>query len=195
MPRFAILMPPFAASGILGNMTLSVELLLDARSEEAVREEWIALEARGFSSLAAHVSESNRPHISVFSSAVSIDTGLLSGADIAVPFEIRLGSPVLFGSGPRRVLARSVIPSLPMLELHTAVHRQLGPRAMTMSPGDSQLVPGSWMPHVTLARRLRLASLAEALELIGGDIHGQVVGVRRWDSESRTVTMLAGTGE
>jgi hypothetical protein len=83
------------------------------------------------------------------------------------------------GSGSRRVLARSVVPSIRLLQLHAAVHEQLG------------LTDDGWTPHVTLAKRLQVASLAEALELLGPSITGAATGIRSYDPDTRAVSTLA----
>ena len=179
----------------------SVELLLDSTSEALVRADWEALEAEGLSSLAAHRAASNRPHITVVAGTTDAATEALAGAAIAVPFAVTLGPPILFGAGPRRVLARSVVPSAELLSLHAAVHEQavheqaVHEQAVHEQLGaapdsEPRLRPGTWVPHVTLARRIRLDDLAKALDLLGDDITGQVVGVRRWNSETREITML-----
>lgn len=165
--------------------TVSIELLLDDETERRVRHEWEALAARNLSSLAPHTSPSNRPHISVL---VRTELARLDGAELAalLPLPLTLGAPLLFGEGERRVLARSVIPSRPLLELHAAVHAWAG-------PGDDadHTRPGQWTPHVTLARRTRIETLAAALEVVGPDIEGAAVGLRRWDASTATVTTLA----
>jgi hypothetical protein len=43
---------------------------------------------------------------------------------------------------------------------------------------------------VTLARRLRVADLPQALGLVGGAMPGRALALRRWDAESATVTDL-----
>jgi len=174
----------------------SVELLLDSTSEALVRADWDALEAEGLSSLAAHRATSNRPHITVVAGTTDAATEALAGAAIAVPFAVTLGPPILFGAGPRRVLARSVVPSAELLSLHAAVHEQavheqaVHEQLGAATDSELRLRPRNWVPHVTLARRIRLDDLAKALDLLGDDITGQVVGVRRWNSETREITML-----
>ena len=171
----------------------SVELLLDSTSEALVRADWDALEAEGLSSLAAHRATSNRPHITVVAGTTDAATEALAGAAIAVPFAVTLGPPILFGAGPRRVLARSVVPNAELLSLHAAVHEQAVHEQLGATPdSEPRLRPGNWVPHVTLARRIRLDDLAKALDLLGDDITGQVVSVRRWNSETREITQLAG---
>ena len=70
-------------------------------------------------------------------------------------------------------------------DLHAAVHA-----AVPAGDDASHTAPGSWTPHITLARRLRLGSLPEALDLIGPASAGTGVSLRRWDSASATVTAL-----
>jgi hypothetical protein len=163
---------------------VSIELLLDPETEAAVRAEWEALADAGFSSLARHESESNRPHVTLLVRTVlpAFDAG---SALVRAPFALTLGAPVLFGAGDRRVLARSIVPSAELLELHTAVHGAAG-------TGDDapHTASGAWTPHVTLARRLRLADVAAALPLVGGELPGHAVGLRRWDAATATVTDL-----
>ena len=166
---------------------VSVELLLDESSELAVRSNWGALAARGMSSLAAHTGSSNRPHITLYSGASAELAEALSGAAVAVPVAIVIGAPILFGEGPRRVLARSVALSDALTELHAAVFDQL--RDGSDNP---RFRPGSWIPHVTIARRLQVASLDTALALLGPSIDATAVGIRLWNSQTRTVTLIAG---
>jgi hypothetical protein len=160
---------------------VSIDIVFDPETEAFVRAEWDALEARGLSSLAAYKDPNNRPHISLYSGTTDDAASALHGSAIAVPFAVRLGPPILFGSGPRRVLARSVVPTRALLDLRTAVHQQLAPIGA---------VAIEWMPHVTLARRMQLSSLQEALGLVGDDITGRATGLRSWNSDTRTVTAL-----
>lgn len=163
----------------------SIELLFDPATEAAVRAEWDALAAHGLSSLAAHTSASNRPHLTlvVRSDLPPFDASSL--ADIAA-FPITLGAPLLFGTGDRRVLVRSIAPTTELLDVHAAVHALVGP-----GEDAPHTAPGCWTPHVTLARRLRVADLPAALDLLGGDIRGEAVSVRRWDPLTATTTTLA----
>ncbi|MFJ4223326.1 2'-5' RNA ligase family protein [Microbacterium sp. NPDC089695] len=162
----------------------SLELLLDPEAEAAVRAEWEALAALGVSSLARHTAASNRPHVTL---VVRIDLPVPDAGvftDLrAVP--ITLGAPVLFGSGDRRVLARSVVPSAELLEFHRAVHAAVGP-----GEDAPHTAPGSWTPHVTLARRLRVADLPTALDVVGGDIPTHARALRHWAPETATVTTV-----
>ncbi|MCS5722843.1 2'-5' RNA ligase family protein [Herbiconiux sp. CPCC 203407] len=182
---------------------VSLELLLDPVTEMRVMAEWEALAGAGLSSLAAHTAASNRPHITLL-----VRSGLTSpapealAAAIALPLPVELGAPLLFGAGDRRVLVRSVVPSPALLHLHSVVHDLAG-------PGDDapHTRPAQWTPHVTLARRLRLDTLPQALRLLddtaeraadagavassgAADSGSSATALRRWDAASATVTHL-----
>lgn len=163
----------------------SIELLLDAEAEAAVRAEWDALAAAGMSSMAPHASESNRPHITLLARRGGVPHPLAL-PDGILPLPLVLGAPLLFGDGDRRVLVRSVVPSAALLTLHSAVRDAAG-------AGDDvdHMAPGTWTPHVTLARRLRLGDLEHALPLIGGEVVAAGVAIRQWDAATRTVTPIA----
>ncbi|MFF7293706.1 2'-5' RNA ligase family protein [Microbacterium sp. NPDC008134] len=162
----------------------TIEMLLDRAAETAVRAEWEALAALGLSSLGRHTSPSNRPHLTLLARVdlPRFDADVLDG----IPsFPITLGAPLLFGTGDRRVLARSIVPTAELLDLHALIHAAAGP-----SEDAPHTAPGEWTPHVTLARRLRVTDLGAALEAVGGDIHGRVTDLRRWDPGTATVTTV-----
>lgn len=163
---------------------ISVELLLDEATETAVRAEWDALAAAGLSSMAAHTAASNRPHVTLLvrSALKRLDDAALTARPA---FPVRLGAPLLFGDGDRRVLVRNVIPSHALLALHADVHLAAG-------AGDDapHTAPGRWTPHVTLARRVGLQDLDRALPLVGGEITGTARALRRWDAAERRITPL-----
>jgi 2'-5' RNA ligase len=163
---------------------VSIELLLDEATERAVRAEWQRLAEAGLSSMAAHTASSNRPHLTLLVREMLPDPSF--DAILTRPaFAVVLGAPLLFGSGDRRVLARSVIPSQELLDLHARVHALAG--AGDDAPHTSV---GAWTPHVTLARQMKLTDAATALPLIGGELHARARGLRRWDSARQLVTSL-----
>ena len=88
----------------------SIELLLDPDAEAAVRAEWDALAARRLSSLAGHTSASNRPHVTLVA-RIGLSPPDPDAFATIPSFPITLGAPLLFGSGDRRVLARSIVPT------------------------------------------------------------------------------------
>ena len=64
------------------------------------------------------------------------------------------------------------------------------PDAAGFGDGVDHMEPGSWTPHVTLARRMRLADLDRALPLVGGELACEGVALHRWHAGTRTVTVL-----
>jgi 2'-5' RNA ligase len=172
---------------------VSLELLLDPDLEEHIRAEWRALADAGLSSLTAHTAPSNRPHITLLvRPTIPTLTWAELGAAIALPIDLTIGDPVLFGAGDRRVLARSVVPSAALLDLHASLHRLAG-ESGTDAPHTK---PGDWTPHITLARRIRLDDLPLALRLLdevrapGRPAPARATVLRRWDAASASITEL-----
>lgn len=163
---------------------VSIELLLDPDTEARVRADWARLADAGLSSLGAHPAPSNRPHITLLVRPALGQVAFAAAASL-LPVRIDLAEPVTFVHGDRAVLAWRVEPHDELRELHRAVHD-------AAPPGDDapHTAPGAWTPHVTLARRLRVAALPEALALIGPSCRGAGVSLRRWDSATATVTPL-----
>jgi hypothetical protein len=180
-------------------MVQSIELLLDEDAEAALRASWTALAAADLPSLATHTGGSNRPHVTL---AVTGGSGLaraepglravfdgwgLAGAGLRGT----VGAPMLFGGHHGRwVLARQIVPSRPLLTVHAAVHRALQLHVPDVEV-VAQTLPDAWTPHVTLARRIDAARLAEALDVIEvAPIPFRFRGARLWDSVERTVSPL-----
>ncbi|MGZ8804565.1 MAG: 2'-5' RNA ligase family protein [Microbacterium sp.] len=164
---------------------VSIELLLDSDSEARVRADWESLAAAGLSSLAAHRAASNRPHITLVVRPTLPDIAFTDEIS-RLPIRVTLAEPLVFRHGDRGVLARRVVPTTELLHLHRAIHA-----AIPDGPDAAHTRPGEWIPHVTLARRLRLVSLPDALRLVGPEHTGTAVALRRWDSARATVTDLS----
>jgi len=165
---------------------VSIELLLDPDTEARVRADWQRLAEAGMSSLGAYRSPTNRPHVTLL---VRPDLAAIAFTEAItrLPVALTLAEPVVFAHGDRGVLAWRVEPSEDLLALHRAVHVAAGPRS-----DAAHTAPGDWTPHITLARRLRLETLPEALALLDGPAHvGAGVSLRRWDAASATVTDLS----
>lgn len=168
----------------------SLELILDDELDASVREKWGLLQAVGVSSMGASAAVSNRPHVTLLARPA---LGWIDVSSLAplLPIAVSLGAPVLFGVGERRVLALSVVPSGELLAFHRAVHHCAGG-----GEDAPHTAVGEWSPHVTLARRIKTADVAAALALIeGGELRGEAVGLRRWDSEGRQATTLLPSGD
>jgi 2'-5' RNA ligase len=171
---------------------VSLELLLDSGLEARIRAQWQALAGVGFSSLAAHTAPSNRPHITlVVRPSIRWMTRAELNAVVSLPLELEIGDPILFGEGERRVLARSVLPTPSLLDFHASLHALIG----ESSEDAPHTRPGEWVPHITLARRIRQADIPQALRLIddarsSSSTVPTATTLRRWDAESATITEL-----
>jgi hypothetical protein len=160
----------------------SVELVFDPDTEAAVRHIWDGLRQAGIPSQAP----ASRPHTTL-TVAERIDPEvdeLLRTSGARFPFPCRIGAPLFFGRA-KVVLARLVVPTAELLDLHAEVHRLCLPY---LSPGPmANALPGQWTGHVTLARRLVPAQMGRALRIAGKprEIDGHVIGLRRWDGNTK----------
>ena len=163
-------------------MVHSVELVFDPDTEAAIRHIWDGLREAGIPSQAP----ASRPHATL-TVAERIDPEvdqLLSSLADRFPLSCRIGAPLLFGRS-KVVLARLVVPTTPLLDVHADVHRLCMPH---LQPGPMpNALPGQWTGHVTLARRLVPGQLGRALRIAGKpqEIAGSVIGVRRWDGNKK----------
>ncbi len=163
----------------------SIELLLDDAADAAIRDRWRSLAAVGVNPAIG------RPHCTVIAGTH------ISGADphlatIAqrLPIPVLIGPPVVFPAGRGLfTLAASVVPSSELLSVHATVHRLCG-------DGVDELVdhvaPGSWTPHITLARRVAADRLGSALTLDWSPISAHANAIRRWDGDTASETVVAG---
>ena len=163
-------------------MVHSVELVFDPDTEASVRHIWDWLREAGIPSQAP----ASRPH-STLTVAERIDPEvdeLLATLLPRFPFACRIGAPLFFGRA-KAVLARLVVPTVELLDVHAEVYRMCLPH---LSPGPMpNALPGQWTAHVTLARRVVPAQLGRALRIAGRppEIAGRVVGLRRWDGNAK----------
>ncbi|WP_026549452.1 2'-5' RNA ligase family protein [Arthrobacter sp. Br18] len=171
-------------------MTDSVELLLDPVAQNAVLEDWKALEDTGLPNSSRHASWSNSPHITLAAAAridAEHDAGLAAAAQ-ALPIALATAGLLVFPTRNKFVLARQVVCSPAMMELHRRIWAVLAvahPVPTTMA--------GQWTPHLTLARGLTAEELARAAAAISRrelpPLHA--VAARRWDSVGKAVVLLA----
>ena len=163
-------------------MVHSVELVFDPDTEAAVRHIWDVLREAGIPSQAP----ASRPHATL-TVAERIDPevdGLMTTLGARFPFPCRIGAPLLFGRS-KAVLTRLVLPTAELVDVHAEVHRLCLPHVY---PGPmTNAMPGQWTPHVTMARRVVADQLGQALRIAGEppEIVGNVVGLRRWDGNSK----------
>lgn len=178
----------------------AVELVLDEAGEQAVRASWAALEAGGVPSLARHTGATHRPHVTVLSGPPPPEEALRLAAEVIgglLPVDLHVSGLGLLGRPGRSTLVELVTPPIALLGVRA--------RLVELWPGAD---PRPWLPHLTLAQRLRPEAVATALSLLaqpspgecsaeaaapsaaGGEIR-RVVGVRWWDPEQNRVVMLA----
>lgn len=163
-------------------MVHSIELVFDADTETAIRQIWADLAAAGIPSQAP----ASRPHVTLVVAQridPQVDTAL-SGVIDALPLPCILGATLIFGRS-HGVLARLVVPTSALLDLHEQVYRLCAPHLI---PGPMpNAAPGQWTAHTTLARRVGPAQLGRAQRIAGrSEIAGRFVGLRRWDGNART---------
>ena len=183
-----------AADGLAGAVH-SIELLLDAATDAAVRDQWQALRAAELPTQADHPGDSNAPHVTLAARPLfddAADERLREAFAAALPLPVDLGSLVVFGAPPRGlVLVRLVVVRAELLDLHARVHD-----ALERSEHDARhTTPGHWTPHVTLAHRMTPDQLARAIEVLdeapAAPLDGaRLVAGRRWDGTAKLVTEL-----
>ena len=177
-------------------MTQSLELLLADDLDAEVRRQWAVLADAGLPSQSHHTGPSNRPHVtmSIASSVPAYgETAVKAALTGRLPLAVALGGLLCFPArGDRQVLARLVVPTVQLLELHaTCAHLFEG-----WPGGDHpRMQVGGWTAHITLAR-LPTTQVGAALAALGPDITdaasvGTAVAARRWDSDARSEWRVA----
>lgn len=178
-------------------MAHSVEVLLDERSDAVIRAQWQALAEADLPSQIRVKSPTNRPHITLLAAeriSPEVDD-VLRGLTDRLPFECVVGAPLVFG-GHSLTLARLIVPSARLLELHAEVYRLTLPH-LTGEP-FGHCMPGHWTAHVTLGRRFDAEQIGPALAAVQArgdgtaDLGARIVGMRRWDSDQRVDQLLIG---
>jgi len=163
-------------------MVHSVELVFDPDTEAAIRHIWDGLAQAGIPSQAP----ASRPHATL-TVAERIDPevdALLAPLTARFPFPCRIGAPLFFGRA-KAVLARLLVPTTALLDVHAQVHELCLPH---LHPGPmSNALPGQWTGHATMARRVVPAQMGRAVRIAGKppEIKGVIVGLRRWDGNSK----------
>jgi hypothetical protein len=153
-------------------VALSVCLLLDAPADRAVRAVWRRLENAGVRSLLSHTHGRHLPHLSL-ASLRSYALGDVTSALAALPTPVN--SPVHFdGLGMFRRSRCWLLPAVTrdLLDRQAAVVRAV---SATGADLHRHYVPGTWLPHLTLAPRVHLTDLPvvahaafEILPLVAG---------------------------
>lgn len=184
-------------------MAHSVDFLFDDESERRLRALWDALAASNLPNAGRNPSPTNRPHVTA-AATHRID----AAADHAIhqctetlPIPVTIGAPLVFGRDDRLVVALLVVPTARLLAAHVRVVEALSGHAFTADdePGVfSHSLPGSWTPHVTMARRVHSDTLGDVVAALDLSSHSgrpdgalaTITAIRRWDGDSRTDVVL-----
>ncbi len=165
----------------------SLDLLLDAEGERAVRDEWERVASAGVPGAGVRRDAGHAPHLTV-----AEREGVAAEADAALdalvahlPLTLHLGAPVVLGAAGRRVVARVVAPTSALLHLHAEAARLLGPDG-----GPPWSAPGRWVPHLTVTGRLTDDEVVPALGALGAPYDVVGARLRRWMPGTRTLRDL-----
>ena len=140
-------------------MAQALEFLFDDDADRAVRALWSRLEAAGIPSLATRTHGRHRPHVT-FALATSIPTATRDAlradlARLAIP-RLWLSTLAAFSSADQVLMLAAVVDT-ELLAVHSAVHDVLAGRVKAPS---AYYLPGSWVPHCTLAQGLAPAEVS-----------------------------------
>jgi 2'-5' RNA ligase len=164
-----------------------VELVCDEALDAAVRGVWRRLEAAGLPSLATHPHPTNRPHVTL-ATADDLTPGMLAdlrAALAALPVPVRLDGLIFF-DGRMGMAVWRIAADDPLLRLQAEVWR-----ALDGAQRNPQHEPQAWVPHISLARRVRPEQRAAVQAVAGAAAAGgTLVAARSYDSGTRTVSEL-----
>ena len=163
-------------------MVHSIELLFDPDTEATIRDIWDALASAGIPSQAP----AGRPHVTLAVAdriAEEADAQLRPVTE-RLPLGCAVGASLVLGRS-NAILARLIVPTAEVLDLHAEVHRLSGEH-LAPAPAPNSL-PGHWTPHVTLARRVGGPALSRALRIAGRPplIEGSFAGLRHWNGDKK----------
>lgn len=164
----------------------SLDLILGDTASARIRAQWDALSAAGLPSQARHRSFSNAPHVTLLQAASippDVERRVAEAVQPYLPMRFTTSGLALLGHGPY-TLAWLVQPNAGTSRM-VAEQRRFDLRQ-----------DRSWLPHVTLARRLNGADVVRALTLVSGSSATDMtaVGLRRWDPDHDEVRTVAGEG-
>ncbi|RZS41172.1 2'-5' RNA ligase superfamily protein [Herbihabitans rhizosphaerae] len=141
-------------------MSHALQFHFDPEADQAVRQLWHRLEKAKISSLATTTHRRHHPHVT-FAAATTIPAGARKSlrdniSRLAIP-SLWLHSLGAFSS-PEPVLYLGAVVDAELLAVHSAVHDALAGKVKNPS---AYHLPGSWTPHIPLARNIEPAQLAK----------------------------------
>lgn len=159
----------------------AIELLPDDAGCDVVRRDWQALSDAGLPSQLDHRGTTNSPHVTVVAAPALAADDEQRARELLAPLlsvEAGIGGIALLG-GAKVSLVR-------LLDVPDALIRAV----LDLRSGLTAQHAG-WLPHVTLARRVRRVDVPAALEVLGHDVATlTLTTLRRWDPETGIVTTL-----
>lgn len=140
-------------------MAQALEFFFDDDADRAVRGLWRRLDRAGVPSLGKRTHREHRPHVS-FASAGSIPAATRDAlrhdvAGLSIP-RLWLSTLSAFSSADAVLMLAAVVDT-ELLAVHSAVHDVLAGRVRQPS---AYYLPGSWVPHCTLAQGLEPGEMA-----------------------------------
>ncbi|WP_305785146.1 2'-5' RNA ligase family protein [Symbioplanes lichenis] len=147
----------------------SVELTLDDDVDRTVRGVWERLRAAGLKSLATHEHPTNRPHLTLATGAALTPQAVAAVAGLPLPAV--LDDVIFFG----HAVAWRVAAGTELEAMRAAVAEAMG--------NDQP-----WVPHVSLALRVKDPTVYEPVLRGLAPARGMFVAARSYDSETRTVS-------
>lgn len=171
-------------------VTHALEMYFDEGADAAVRKLWQILADAGLPSLATRTHRRHRPHVSLAVAESLADVELDSLRSVLAARRPVLHLYVL-GAFPRTVgaLFLGVRATADLLAYHASVHAALASQPVEHWP---HYLPGSWVPHCTLAEGLGKAQAGQAFGLLYGHkpITAVVSAVGIKDTETGSITLL-----
>lgn len=158
----------------------ALELVPDEAGQDAVRRDWQALRDARLPSQLDHRGATNAPHVTVVSAPALPDDVVAHAVELLrplLPIRARVSGLVLLGGG-RLTVARA-------LDVPDDVVRAV----LTLRQAVPDPQHQGWLPHVTLARRVRRADAGAAVAALDhDDVELVLTELRRWDPDAGAVT-------
>jgi 2'-5' RNA ligase len=145
------------------SMALAVCVLPDRAGDAAVRRLWQRLESAGVATLASHTHGRHVPHLT-YASLRSYD---LDAVRVALT-DLPAGGPTTLHLDALGMFRRSRCWLAPAVNIDLAARQEAVVAAVLSTGADlhRHYRPGAWVPHLTLAPRLRLADLSTVAAVV-----------------------------
>lgn len=154
----------------------ALELILDSDSDHTVRQCWKQLADSGLPSQAQHQGATNAPHVTVFTAPLlepEVTEQARMSLNPLLPATFRVSGLVVFGA--KRMTVAWLLEAPEVVDTAVRALRQAGVQA---SP--------SWLPHVTLGRRIHKEQLPAVMEVLPQPPAALTVQLlRAWDPTRR----------